>query len=615
MAFILDGLESEAYDRVYSDRQLFRRILTYLKPFRGRIAVICGTLFLNTVASTFSPILISRALDIIVTAVTPLAVALLAGGILILGAGSWMFNYLLQRLNTVVIGNLVVRLQEDASRAVLKHDLSFFDEHPTGKIVSRITSDTQDFSYILTLLTDLVTEIVMFLIMFIWLGIISLPLTLLLIAFAPVAVLIALSFRRVARKVTRRAKRFTAKINSQIQESISGIHVAKTFRQEGALYGTFLSNNTQGYQVGLRRGLTLSTIFPLLGALSGIGIAALIAASGVSLKTAGLSPGNWYLFMQAVGFFFFPLMSMASFWSQFQDGLSAAERVFSLIDSTPKVKQSDSVAPDGFQGGIEFKNLGFRYKADEPVLSDFSLSIAPNETVAFVGHTGAGKSSIARLIARFYEFQEGALLVDGHDVRTLDLARYRKHIGVVPQDPFLFSGTVRDNIRYGRPESTDEGIRTAAYHIGRGEWVSDLSAGLDTMVGQRGASISMGQRQLIALARVLLRDPRVFILDEATSSVDPFTEELIQEGLETIMHNRTVIVIAHRLSTVRRVNRIIAIDHGKIIEQGNHEALLARGGYYAELYNTYFRHQSLEYIECCGDEEGAGGPAAAVAED
>jgi ATP-binding cassette subfamily B protein len=417
-------------------------------------------------------------------------------------------------------------------------------------------------------------------------------------------VIIALSFRRIARKVTRKAKRFTASINAQIQESISGIFVAKAFRQEGALYDNFMANNTQGYKVGLRRGFVLSSIFPLLGAVSGVGIAILVEAGGYANKASGLSAGNWFLFMQVVGMFFFVLMSIASFWSQFQDGLSAAERVFSLIDSTPRVKQHGDKILEPFSGRIEFQNMSFWYKENEPVLKDFSLAIEANETIALVGHTGAGKSSIASLIGRFYEFQEGALLVDGEDVRGLDLAHYRRRIGVVPQDPFLFTGTVRDNIRYGRPESTDNEIREAAFHIGRGEWVTDLSSGLDTVVGQRGASISMGQRQLIALARVLLRDPRVFILDEATSSVDPFTEELIQEGLETIMHNRTVIVIAHRLSTVRHVNRIIAIDHGKIIEEGNHDGLLARGGYYADLYNTYFRHQSLDYVECCQDVEG-----------
>jgi ABC-type multidrug transport system fused ATPase/permease subunit len=234
---------------------------------------------------------------------------------------------------------------------------------------------------------------------------------------------------------------------------------------------------------------------------------------------------------------------------------------------------------------------------DDPdwVLRDFSLDIPPGQSLAIVGHTGAGKSSVVRLMLRFYEFQRGRLMIDGRDIRTLDLGQYRRRLGLVPQVPFLFSGTVADNIRYGRPDATDEQVAAAARRLGGGDWVDDLPAGFETDVGERGARLSLGQRQLVALARVLLQDPAVLLLDEATASIDPFTEAQVQNGLAEVLRGRTSVVIAHRLSTVRAADRIIVMRQGQIIESGNHDGLLERGGHYAELYTTYFRHQADTY--------------------
>ncbi len=599
MGHILSGLETEDYDRQYRDRELLRRILAYFRPYRPAMLLVGIMLTLNSVATTASPILIAQGLDWLSANPSMPAIWLMAGGILLLGASAWVFNYIRQLWSARVIGGAVLELRRDVFNATIGHDLSFYDEHPSGKIVSRVTSDTQDFSAVVDLSVNLISQLLLVLLLLTWLTAINARLTLLVIAMIPLAVAIALSFRRIARRVTQNARRITAVINAQIQESISGIVVAKSFRQEPAIYASFAANNQQGYRLGLQRGLTLVTIFPVMTLTSGIGTAVLIYAGGLATRggAGSVTPGEWYLFMQAVAFCWWPIINISSFWSQFQDGLSASERVFALIDAEPKVRQLAQEEIPRLNGRIRFQHVRFSYNEKEVVLPDFSLDIAPGETVALVGHTGAGKSSIARLIMRFYEFQGGQILLDGRDIRRLNLAQYRQQIGLVPQEPFLFSGTVRENIRYGRPGASDAQVTQAARQISAGEWLEALPHGLDSDVGERGSSLSMGQRQLVALARVILKDPAIFILDEATASVDPFTETQIQEGLDALMRGRTAVIIAHRLSTVKHADRIVVMANGRILEEGTHNALLQQGGHYAELYNTYFRHQSLDYIE------------------
>lgn len=597
MGFILAGLESESYDRVYSDRELLRRIMAYFRPYTRQGLIVAAMIALNSIAGAAGPVVVSSAIDAVAGNPSIQTMLLMALAVMALGASAWVFNYFRQMISARVAGDVVLKLRQDVFAATINLDLSFYDQHPSGKIVSRITSDTQDFAAVVDLVLSLISQVMLVIVLTIWLLNINVLLTLFLMGMAPFAVAIALSFRKIARRVTLNARRVTATINAQIQESISGIVVAKSFRQERAIYNTFDANNKLGYKTGLRRGLTLNTIFPIMGASSGLGVAILLFAGGLATRDGSVTPGNWYLFMQAVGFYWFPMMGIASFWSQFQDGLSASERVFALIDAEPEVVQTAAEPVEKLEGEIEFRHVHLSYTGSEVVLPDFSLHIRPKETLALVGHTGAGKSSVARLTARFYEFQGGEIRIDGRDIRRLDLHQYRRHIGVVPQEPYLFSGTVLENIRYGLPGATDDQVCAAAMRISNGDWLADLPDGLNTDVGERGANLSMGQRQLVALARVLLKDPAIFILDEATASVDPFTEAQIQEGLETIMRDRTAIVIAHRLSTVKHADRIIVMDHGEIIEEGTHDTLMAAGGHYADLYNTYFRHQSLEYIE------------------
>ena len=316
-----------------------------------------------------------------------------------------------------------------------------------------------------------------------------------------------------------------------------------------------------------------------------------------SVARGAVTAAAWYLFLLSLDRFLFPIVNLSAFWAQIQQGLSAAERVYALIDADPNLLQEDDEEVEQIEGRVRFEAVDFHYIPSEPILTRFNLLIEPGESLALVGHTGAGKSSIAKLIARFYEFQSGKLLVDGRDIRSFDLVSYRKQLGIVSQSPFLFSGTVAENIRYARPEATDAEILAMARQIGDGEWLETLPKGLESEVDERGSRLSMGQRQLVALMRVLVQNPAIFILDEATASIDPFTEWQIQQALNLILENTTSILIAHRLSTVKSADRILVMDEGAIIEEGNHDALLAQDGHYANLYNTYFRHQSLAYVE------------------
>jgi ABC-type multidrug transport system fused ATPase/permease subunit len=599
MGFVMSGLDAEEYDRTYSDATLVRRIIAYFRPHARAMLIVSTMVLLSSLSQTVLPIVIARGIDLLGSNPTTISLVLLATGAVLLGALGWVFNYVRQIFGSRAVGNVVLKLREDAFTAVTERDLSFYDQYLGGKIVSRVTSDTQDFSNVVTLTIDLASQLVLVVIISIVLFVIEPGLALLTLAIAPVIMLAALSFRRVARWTSQRARRMTAEVNSNVQEAVSGIAVAKSFRQEASIYGTFRNTNQLTYKVRLQQGLVFNTIFPVLDILIGIGTAVVVYFGGMRVLDGSVSTGDWYLFLRSLAIFYIPLTSIASFWSQFQQGLASSERVFALIDAEPRVAQTGQEPVERMRGDLTFEHVAFAYKEDEPVLRDFSLEVPAGQKLAIVGHTGAGKSSLVRLLTRFYEFQGGTIRIDGRDVRRLDLSQYRKHLGMVPQSPFLFSGTVADNIRYGRPEASEEQIRQAALRLG-GEWLDDLPEGLQTDVGERGGSLSLGQRQLVALARVLLRNPSIFILDEATASVDPFTEAQIQTGLDVVMQGRTSIIIAHRLSTVKSADRIIVMRAGQIIEEGSHDELLAQGGHYAELYTTYFRHQSLEYVEQVG---------------
>lgn len=597
MGFILDGLEAEEYDRSYNDRQLVKRIVTYFQPERWRMLGVSAVIVLSSIFSTLLPIYISRVVDDLDRDITDSNLATISVIVTVLGILAWAFNAIRQWYSSEAVGNVVLRLREGAFDAILARDLSFYDTYPSGKIVSRVTSDSQAFADVVMLVMNLLSQLLLIVLLIGYLFLVSVEMTLITLALAPLIIGTAVAFRKVARDTVTQSRRILAEVSTHVQETVSGIGVAKTFRQEQAVYEDFQDVNKQSYRINLRRGYVFNGIFPILNILAGIGTAALVYFGGLNVRDGSLSAGDWYLFIQGLALFWFPLTGIASFWSQFQLGLAAGERVFALLDAESKVVQTGDTKLDSVRGEIRFEGLYFGYKeSEERVLEDFWLTIRPGETLALVGHTGSGKTSITKLIARFYEFQQGKILIDGHDIRSLDLDTFRAHLGIVTQTPFLFDGTVMENIRYGKSDATDTEVEQVARQVGGGDWIDSLPERLQSPAGERGNNLSMGQRQLVVLARVLLQNPSILILDEATASIDPLTETLIQEGLEEVLKDRTSIVVAHRLSTIKNADRIIVLREGEIIEEGNHEALLKKGGHYAELYNTYFRHQSLEYM-------------------
>lgn len=589
------SLNIEKYDRQYSDRQLVARISVYFKPQTKRLASILILILILSVIGAAQPVIVSRGVDLLKSQPNVNAILVISAAIFFIGVANWLLSWARRSLLARAVGDVILKVRTQAFRAATAHDLSFYDQYASGRIVSRITSDTNEFGQLVSIITDVGSQMIRAVLLGVVLVRTEWHLSLILFSFLPFLFLLALGYRSIARNVTRRGMQAMADVNSAIKETVSGISIAKNFRQEHSVFETFDTANQTSYRVNVRRGFVLSLVFPTLNALGGIFTAILVYTGGLSVAQGVVSAGAWYLFILSLESFMFPVMSLSAFWAQIQSGLSSAERVFALIDADPNVIQTANLVVPRLKGEITFNKLGFRYTDNEPILTDFSLHVRPGENLAIVGHTGAGKSSLARLIARFYEFQNGELLLDGQDIRTFDLGAYRRQLGIVSQAPFLFSGSVAENIRYAVPGATDEEMLTLAKRIGEGEWLETLPDGLNSQVGERGGRLSMGQRQLVALMRVLVQKPAIFILDEATASIDPFTEWQIQQALNLILQDTTSLLIAHRLSTVKAADRIVVMQNGAILEEGDHAGLLEQNGHYSMLYNTYFRHQSLDY--------------------
>jgi ABC-type multidrug transport system fused ATPase/permease subunit len=584
------GLEAEDYDKKISDKVLLKRIVNYFGKYKRSMIIVITFMTVSSLFRALVPVLTTIAINNLGNNSSVFFVFLII--ILIFGLNSlgWVFNYFRQLNMSQVVGNVMLDLRTDAGSAVLEHDLSFFDKHPIGKIVSRINTDSRDISQTVQLTLDVISSL--FVIVFVIAIMIFMNLTLLLITIisVPLFFALALSFRKIARSRSLLGQRALASVNAYVKESFSGIQIAKTFRQEDKLYENFNEVNNISYKVNLHREYILNIMFPALSVIQGTVLTLIVFYGGGRVLDGSISPGDLNLFLQGLGYLFMPLLTIATFWPAFQTGMASAERIFALIDTLPVVVQKNNIKPPRLKGRIEFKNVSFSYEVSNEVFEDFSLNINPGESIAIVGHTGAGKSSLAKLISRFYEFQGGEILIDNINIRDFDLKEYRKQIGIIPQTPFLWADSIENNIKYSNKMATKEDVNKVLNVSSGIDWIDDV-------VGERGRRLSMGQRQLVVFARVILEDPAILILDEATASVDPFTETRIQEALQKTIEGRTSIIIAHRLWTVRHVDRIIVLDRGKIVEEGNHDDLMAKGGTYAELYNTYFRHQSLEYIE------------------
>jgi len=573
--------------------------LKRIKPYKKNVIVISVFTLISTLAEIFSPLIVGYIVDELSKPnfnfflIIGLAIVYLLIYIII-----WLMFYLTRQELGKFVPFFLEKIRMDIFDKFQDQDMKFYDNYQSGELNTRVLNDALDFGDTTFLITETLSNVLISVVTFGILAWLNLTLALITLAAIPFVFLLMISLRKLARRVSKSYRKSIENVNKSMVELIEGIHVCKAYGQESNISNQFKEINRDYFKSAFR--LTAATHIwrPLLEVVTSITLVIiLLVATSFSVQNL-ISPGLILIFILYLQKFFRPIMILSLFFPQLSSGMAAYERIVEILDSEPIVQQKKPSFPTkSLDGDIIFNNVNFKYKDENWIFKDLNLKIKKGEKLAIVGQTGAGKTSLISLLPRFYEFQRGSIEINGIDIRNIDLEVLRKNIGIVHQDVFLFSGTLEENLRYGKYDATEEEVWRAIKTVHAEELIKYLPNGLKTKVGERGKGLSMGQKQIISFARAVLSDPNILILDEATSSVDAYTESIIQEALNVLLENRTSIIIAHRLSTVINADRILVMDDGRIIEQGNHNSLIKKGGKYTELYENYFEHQELDLFK------------------